>query len=84
MTKHASQNRLFEAGFDDQLGNRVRRGFYIHVSFKQSNCSVIVAFTNLLVGSAFFGSSLFNDVFLFLLKKSCDEVVIIIKELGIS
>ena len=70
LTKHASQNLLFEGGFDDQLGNRVRRGLYIHVSFKQSNCSVIVAFTSMLVESVFLDHLC---SMMFLLKTSCDD-----------
>ena len=70
LTKHASQNLLFEGGFDDQLGNRVRRGLHIHVSFKQSNCSVIVAFTSVLVGSVFLDHLC---SMMFLLKTSYDD-----------
>lgn len=72
LTQHASQDLLFEADFDVSREKLV--------SFQWSN-SAAMAFTSLLVGSVILGHLCSMT---FLLKKSSDEVVMTLKELGIS
>ena len=72
LTQHASQDLLFEADFDVSREKLV--------SFQWSN-SADMAFTSLLVGSVILDHLCSMT---FLLKKSSDEVVMTLKELGIS